>query len=102
MTWSLVSWQKPRRIIDEVFNRLDEWLTDVNQRKVASEIHTLAEAIAAQPASNLVVISVPGEFAAHETAKASKPVSMSSCSAIMSPWRMKFLSSNMPSNVDCW
>jgi FdrA protein len=54
-------------VIDEMFDQLDELLTDVNQRKVASEIHNLGEALAAQPASNLVVISVPGEYAAHES-----------------------------------
>jgi FdrA protein len=54
-------------VIDEMFGQLDELLTDVNQRKVASEIHNLGEALASQPASNLVVISVPGEYAAHES-----------------------------------
>ncbi len=52
--------------LDRVLDHIDEWLTEVNSSKVSSEIHTLLQAITAKPEANLVVISVPGEFAAHE------------------------------------
>ena len=56
-------------VLDEVMNHLDQWLTEVTINKKVTEIHTLDEAFAADPDSNLVVISVPGEFAAHEAKK---------------------------------
>ena len=46
---------------------LDQWLTEANTTRSTADIHTLADAIKAKPDANLVVISVPGEFAAHET-----------------------------------
>lgn len=55
--------------VDAVLGHLDEWLTEVNSNKTTTEIHTLSEAISQSPNSNLVVISVPGEFAAHEAQK---------------------------------
>ncbi len=55
--------------LDAVLGHLDEWLTEVRQSKKTSEIHTLDQAFAANLATNLVVISVPGEFAARETRK---------------------------------
>jgi FdrA protein len=56
-------------VLDEILHHLDKWLTEVNSSKSSSELHTLEEAIAAKPDANLVVISVPGEFAAHEARK---------------------------------
>ncbi len=56
-------------ILNDVLTHLDEWLTEVSSGKTASEIRTLEQAIQARPEANLVVISVPGEFAAHETRK---------------------------------
>jgi succinyl-CoA synthetase alpha subunit len=56
-------------ILNDVLNHLDGWLTEVSSTKSASEIRTLEQAIQAKPDANLVLISVPGEFAAHETRK---------------------------------
>lgn len=55
--------------LEAVFNHIDEWLVEVQGKKTTSDIHTLEQAFAAKPGANLVVISVPGEFAAHETKK---------------------------------
>ncbi len=54
-------------VVDEIMHSLSQWLTEVNASKTISDIHTLTEAITAKPEANLVTISVPGEFAAHET-----------------------------------
>lgn len=56
-------------ILNDVLTHLDEWLTEVSSAKTVSEIRTLEQAIQSRPDANLVVISVPGEFAAHETRK---------------------------------
>ncbi len=54
-------------VVDEIMHSLSQWLTEVNASKTTSDIHTLTEAIIAKPEADLVTISVPGEFAAHET-----------------------------------
>ena len=56
-------------VIKEILANLEKWLTEVNQSKVSLDIHTLDQALSARPDANLVVISVPGEYAAHETKK---------------------------------
>jgi FdrA protein len=56
-------------ILNDVLTHLDEWLTEVSSGKKSSEIRTLEQAVQSKPEANLVVISVPGEFAAHETRK---------------------------------
>ena len=57
-------------VVDEIFLHLDEWLSQVsNGSHSTSEIHTLDQAFREKPESNLVVISVPGEFAASEARK---------------------------------
>jgi FdrA protein len=56
-------------VVDEILLHLDKLLIEVNSSKRSLELHTLAEAIAAKPEANLVVISVPGEYAARETRK---------------------------------
>ena len=53
-------------VLDEVLGHLDEWLTQASGTKRSSELHTLEKAIIEKPEANLVVISVPGEFAARE------------------------------------
>jgi FdrA protein len=55
--------------IDEILANLDKWLTEVTSAKSKSEIRTLNQALSNRSDSNLVVISVPGEFAAGETLK---------------------------------
>jgi FdrA protein len=55
--------------IDEIVANLDKWLTEVTFSKSKSEIRTLNQALSNRSDSNLVVISVPGEFAAGETRK---------------------------------
>lgn len=59
-----------RDVLDEILQNLDKWLTEVSVTKTATGVHTLDEAFAESPDANLVVISVPGEFAAHEAKKA--------------------------------
>lgn len=54
-------------ILNHVLSHLDEWLMEVSSDKTHSEIRTLAQALQVRSDANLVVISVPGEFAAHET-----------------------------------
>src|SRR5512133_265959 len=54
-------------VLDEIMHSLDQWLTEVSSTRSIADIHTLTDAINARPDSNLVVVSVPGEFAAHET-----------------------------------
>jgi FdrA protein len=54
-------------VVDTILQSLDQWLTEVSSTRSTADIHTLPEAISARPDSNLVVVSVPGEFAAHET-----------------------------------
>jgi succinyl-CoA synthetase alpha subunit len=55
--------------VDEIVSNLDNWLTEVTSTKKSSEIRSLDQAVNSRPDSNLVVISVPGEYAAHETRK---------------------------------
>src|SRR5512133_1297329 len=52
-------------VLDGIMQSLDKWLVEVNTSRSATEIRTLQGAIAARPDANLVVITVPGEFAAH-------------------------------------
>lgn len=54
---------------DAVIKHLDEWLTEVSSKKTALQVHDLGEALIQKPDANLVVISVPGEYAAHEARK---------------------------------
>ncbi len=61
-----------QEIVDGVFAHLDDWLQEVTTGRTSLDIHTLEDGVQAQPESNLVVISVPGEFAAHETKKSLK------------------------------
>jgi FdrA protein len=56
-------------VINEILENLEKWLTEVNQSKANLDIHTLDQALKARPDANLVVISVPGEYAASETRK---------------------------------
>jgi FdrA protein len=58
------------KVVDEILLHLDEWLSQVNDGvHTPSEIHTLDQAFREKPESNLVVISVPGEYAASEARK---------------------------------
>ncbi len=57
-------------IVDDVLNRLDEWLNAVQESGPASQAHTLEDGLAMKPTANLAVISVPGEYAAREARKA--------------------------------
>ncbi len=54
-------------VLDGIMQSFDQWLVEVNTTRSTADIRTLDAAIAARPDANLVVISVPGEFAAHET-----------------------------------
>ena len=59
-----------QEIVDYVISNVALWLTEVEKKKTQSEFHTLAEAVSIHPEANLVSISVPGEYAAHEARKA--------------------------------
>jgi len=54
---------------DAVLKHLDGWLTEVSSKNTATQVHDLREALTQKPDANLVVISVPGEYAAHEAQK---------------------------------
>jgi len=58
------------QIVEEVLERLDEWLQSPAEKTPESRLHRLEEGLARKPNANLVVISVPGEYAAREARKA--------------------------------
>ncbi len=58
-----------QKAIADISSNLDLWLTEVTVSKISSEFHNLGMALSARPESNLVVISVPGEYAAYECRK---------------------------------
>ncbi|MHB8135712.1 MAG: acyl-CoA synthetase FdrA [Anaerolineaceae bacterium] len=59
-----------QEVLDNISRSLDLWLVEVSASRTTTGVHTLEEAITIKPDSDLVVISVPGEFAARETKKA--------------------------------
>jgi FdrA protein len=59
-----------QQTVATVLQNIDRWLYPDQRSAATSEVRTLDEAIARQPHSNLAVISVPGEYAAHEAKKA--------------------------------
>ncbi len=59
-----------QEVLDNILQSLDQWLVEVSTSRTTTGVHTLEEAIALKPETNLVVISVPGEFAARETKRA--------------------------------
>lgn len=58
------------QIVSEVLSKLDEYLQGGVQIAATSNPHSFEEGLAQKPNANLVVISVPGEYAAHEARKA--------------------------------
>jgi len=58
------------QIVNEVLGKLDEWLQASVESSPISNLHTLEDGLAQKPNANLVVISVPGEYAAHQAHKA--------------------------------
>ncbi len=58
------------QIVNEVLGKLDEWLQASVESSPISNLHTLEDGLAQKPNANLVVISVPGEYAANEAHKA--------------------------------
>jgi len=57
-------------IVSEVLEKLDEFLLGGVQVASTSNPHSFEEGLAQKPNANLVVISVPGEYAAREARKA--------------------------------
>ena len=57
-------------VVNQVLGSLDEWLNAIQEEAPASKLHTLEEGVAAKNAANLVVISIPGEYASREARKA--------------------------------
>ncbi len=57
-------------IVEDVLERLDEWLNAVLESSPVSQVHTLEDGLLIKPHANLAVISVPGEYAAREARKA--------------------------------
>lgn len=53
-----------------LLDSLDQWLVRESGRPTAKSVRSMEQALTQQPASNLAVISVPGEFAARETRQA--------------------------------
>ena len=58
------------QIVNEVLSKLDEYLLGGVQVATTSNPHSFDEGLAQKPHANLVVISVPGEYAAREARKA--------------------------------
>jgi FdrA protein len=58
-----------QRLVD-VLENLDGWLQAEPGQENRSAVRDLGEALTRQPLANLAVISVPGEYAAHEAEKA--------------------------------
>ncbi len=58
------------QIVNEVLDKLDEYLQGGVQSASASNLHSFKDALAQKPDANLVAISVPGEYAAREARKA--------------------------------
>ncbi len=57
-------------IVRDVLGRLDEWLSGGDEGMPASGLRTLEDGLAQRPDANLVVLSIPGEYASHEARKA--------------------------------
>jgi FdrA protein len=57
-------------IVNQVLDNLDVWLNAIQAEAPVSQLHTLEDGLAAKSNADLVVISVPGEYAARETRKA--------------------------------
>jgi succinyl-CoA synthetase alpha subunit len=58
------------QIVSDVLDKLDEYLEGGVQRSSASNLHSFEDGLAQKSDANLVVISVPGEYAAREARKA--------------------------------
>ncbi|MEW6718461.1 MAG: acyl-CoA synthetase FdrA [Chloroflexota bacterium] len=58
------------QIVEAVLGKLDEALDRIQAGSIPSVLHTLEEGLAQKPNANLAVISIPGEYAAHEARKA--------------------------------
>jgi succinyl-CoA synthetase alpha subunit len=58
-------------IVEDVLDRLDDWLNAVQESvPISNQVHTFEEGLTIKPKANLAVISVPGEYAAREVRKA--------------------------------
>jgi FdrA protein len=57
-------------IVNQVLDNLDVWLNAIQAEAPVSQLHTLEEGLTAKSNADLVVISIPGEYAARETRKA--------------------------------
>lgn len=58
------------QIVNDVLDKLDEYLEADVQSSSASNLHSFEDGLAQKPDANLVAISVPGEYAAREARKA--------------------------------
>lgn len=58
------------QVVNEVLDKLDEYLQGGVQSASVSNLHSFEEGLTQKPDANLVAISVPGEYAAHEAGKA--------------------------------
>jgi len=56
--------------VRDALGRLDEWLEAGQENAPASGLHTLDDGLVHRPDANLVVISIPGEYAAREARRA--------------------------------
>jgi succinyl-CoA synthetase alpha subunit len=59
-----------RQSLRSILENIDEWLQPILDSNATPVVRTLEEAVARQPRANLVVISVPGTYAAREARKA--------------------------------
>jgi FdrA protein len=58
------------QMVNDILSKLDEYLQGGIQSTSVSNLHSFKDGLDQKPNANLVVISVPGEYAAHEAHKA--------------------------------
>ena len=57
-------------IVKQVLDNLDVWLNAIQEEGLVSQLHTLEDGLVVKSNANLVVISIPGEYADREARKA--------------------------------
>jgi FdrA protein len=59
-----------QQVIDQILGKFDLFLETASEGKPVSSLRTLKDGLTEKPNANLAVISLPGEYAAHEALKA--------------------------------
>lgn len=59
-----------QQVIDQILGKFDQFLEVAGEGKPVSNLRSLQDGLKAKPNATLAVISIPGEYAAHEARKA--------------------------------